>query len=215
MRPERTDDAARFRLRHSAGSPFVRKVVVFAHECGLADRIEFVPTDTFAADSDLPGDNPLGKVPALLTPQGVLPGSLLCCQFLDTLHGRVPLIPQDGPGRWRVLRLHALADGMMEAAVAAVIERVHRPQAFVHDGYVGRQLDRIRRTLAAVAAEFPLEADYTNIAQITLGCALGYLDIRVADMGWRDRHPRLSAWQDVVACRGSMRATLPRPRVMA
>jgi glutathione S-transferase len=84
-------------LRYSPASPFVRKVVVFAHETGLADRIELVPTDVWAPDSNIFRDNPLGKVPALVSDDGTFIGSALCCDDLETLHGGSRLIPAVPP----------------------------------------------------------------------------------------------------------------------
>src|ERR1700730_12676674 len=92
-------------LRYSPASPFVRKVLVFAHETGLADRIELVPTDVWAADSNLFRDNPLGQVPALVSDDGTFIGSALCWDYLDTLHCGSRLIPAVPRERWPVLQL--------------------------------------------------------------------------------------------------------------
>ncbi len=132
------------RLRYSPASPFARKVRVAAIELGLSNRIELVPSDVWAPDSDIARDNPLGKVPVLVTPDGTFIGSTLCCQYLDSLGAEPRLVPATA-ARWRVLQLHALADGIMEAAVAQVTEELRRPAQFVYAGFVERQWDKIRR----------------------------------------------------------------------
>lgn len=195
------------KLWYSPASPFVRKVLVFAHEAGLADAIEFIPGNVWEPDTEIIKDNPLGKVPALATPDGVFAGSYLCCEYLDTLHAGVRLIPPDPGARWPVLQLHAYADGMIEAAVATVIERIRRPKEFVYQGYIERQSAKIRRTLDRIAPRPPSQAP--DLAAITLGCALGYLDFRMPELHWREGHGALAEWYETFAARKSMLATLP------
>ncbi len=155
------------KLWYSPASPFVRKVMVFAHETGLADSIELVSGDVWAADSAITKDNPLGKVPALVTPDGVFAGSYLCCEYLDSLHAGARLIPSDPRERWPALQLHAFADGIIEAAVASVVEQLRRPKEFVYQGMVDRQHAKINRTLDKIASMALPQAP--GIAAITLG----------------------------------------------
>jgi glutathione S-transferase len=109
------------KLRYTPPSPFVRKVLVLAIEAGLRERIELVPTKPWDPGTDLPLDNPLGKVPALVTDEaGVLYDSRVICEYLDLLHDGSPFFPSSGARRWRVLRRQALADGIMDAAVLRV-----------------------------------------------------------------------------------------------
>jgi glutathione S-transferase len=197
------------KLRYAPASPFVRKVLVFAHEVGLADRIERVATDVWSADSDIQRDNPLGKVPALISQDGTFIGSTLCCDYLDTLHRGPPLIPTAAAERWKVLQLHALADGMMEAAVAHVVERMRRPAAFVYQGTLDRQEAKIGHALAAVEARAAAWTSRLDIATITLGCALGYLDFRLPHLAWRAAHPATASWYASFAARPAMVATQP------
>src|SRR5712691_7789746 len=91
----------RLRLRYSSASPFARKVRVVAAELGLSGRIELAVCDVWAPDSDIAADNPLGKVPALVTGDGTFIGSTLCCEYLDSLHAGPPLIPRETNARWR------------------------------------------------------------------------------------------------------------------
>ncbi|MCC0005677.1 MAG: glutathione S-transferase N-terminal domain-containing protein [Methylobacteriaceae bacterium] len=105
------------KLRYAKTSPFVRKVLVFADEVGMADRIELAPTDVWTAETDIARDNPLGKVPALVTREGTFVGSFACCDYLERRNGAPKLIPDEPKARWRVMQMHGLADGLMEAAV--------------------------------------------------------------------------------------------------
>jgi glutathione S-transferase len=197
------------KLRYSPASPFVRKVLVFAHETGLAARIELVPTDVWAPDSSIFSDNPLGKVPALVSADGTFIGSALCCDYLDTLHDGRRLIPVEPGERWRVLQLHALADGIMEAAVARVVEELRRPKALVFQGNLDRQAEKIRRALDAIERKAATLGERVTLATITLGCALGYLDFRLPLLAWRTRRPALAVWDSVFAARPAMKATKP------
>ena len=192
---------------YSPASPFVRKVMVFAHETGLADAIALVPGNVWEPDSEITKDNPLGKVPALRTPDGVFAGSYLCCEYLDSLHSGVRLIPQHPRERWPVLQLHAFADGIIEATVAGVVERLRRPPQFVYQGTLDRQRDKIKRTLDRIA---PMTLQQTpDLATITLACALGYLDFRMPQLPWRDGRAALGRWYELFSARKSMQATLP------
>ena len=195
------------KLWYSPASPFVRKVMVFAHETGLADTIALVRSDVWAAETEITQDNPLGKVPALVTPDGVFAGSYLCCEYLDSLHGGARLIPADPRERWAALQLHAYADGIIEAAVASIVEQLRRPKEFVYQGMVERQSAKINRTLDRIVPMALSRAP--GIATITLGCALGYLDFRLPQLAWRNGRIALSLWYDLFSARKSMQATVP------
>jgi glutathione S-transferase len=197
------------KLRYSSASPFVRKVLVFAHETGLASQIECVKTDVWADGSDIVKDNPLGKIPALITSDGTFIGSALCCEYLDSLHGGRRLIPAEMPQRWSVLQRHSLADGIIEAAVAYVVETIRRPEAFIYAGMQERQRAKIVRTLDRIEAMVGQGSGEIDLASITLGCALGYLDFRLANIDWRLACPALASWFAVFDERPSMRATKP------
>jgi len=195
------------KLWYSPASPFVRKVLVFAHEAGLADAITLVPGNVWDAKTGIIKDNPLGKVPALVTRDGVFAGSYLCCEYLDSLHAGPRLIPSDPGERWPVLQLHALADGIIEAAVANVTEQLRRPKEFVYQGNLDRQSEKIRRTLDRIASMTLTQAP--DIATITLGCALGYLDFRMPQLQWREGRSALRQWYEPFCARKSMQATVP------
>ena len=195
------------KLWYSPASPFVRKVLVFAHEAGLADSITLVPGEVWAPETAITQDNPLGKVPALVTPDGVFAGSYLCCEYLDSLHAGPRLIPSDPRERWLALQLHAFADGIIEAAVATVIEQLRRPKELVYQAMVDRQSAKINRTLDKIVSMSLTQAP--GIATITLGCALGYLDFRLPQLVWRDGRDALSQWYALFSARKSMQATVP------
>jgi glutathione S-transferase len=195
------------KLWYSPASPFVRKVLVFAHETGVVDSIELVPGNVWEPDTAITRDNPLGKVPALATPDGVFAGSYLCCEYLDTLHAGPRLIPHDGPERWPVLQLNAFADGIIEATVASVTEQLRRPKEYVHRGTLDRQDAKITRTLDRIATM--TLAQSTNIATVTLACALGYLDFRAPQLAWREGRRALDQWYETFSARKSMQETVP------
>ncbi len=196
------------KLRYAKTSPFVRKVLVFADEVGMADRIELAPTDVWTADTDIARDNPLGKVPALVTREGTFVGSFACCDYLERRNGAPKLIPQEAKPRWRVMQVHGLADGLMEAAVAHVIESLRRPQEYVYPGYLERQMAKMLGAIDALEARRG-DLAIVDLGSITTACALGYLDFRFPDLDWRKRAPGLGAWYAEFAKRPSMQKTRP------
>jgi glutathione S-transferase len=142
--------AMRLRLRSSVLSPFARKVFVTAHELGVVERLDVVLTDVWVPDSDIMTENPLGKVPSLRTPDGVIPGSTLICEYLDELNGAPVLLPADKAARWELLSAHAIADGVMEAAVAhstpreRAVERMARAPGRQDQGGTGPSCEAAR-----------------------------------------------------------------------
>jgi glutathione S-transferase len=196
------------KLRHAAASPFVRKVMVAAHELGLAGRLELVPTNLspIQGNATLAGENPLMKVPSLLADDGqVMFDSPVICEFLDSLGGGV-LFPAPGPERWTALRRQALGDGILDALILARYESL-RPEDRRWGGWTDGQMKKAHQGLAA--AEREGLTGFSTIGHIAIACMLGYLDFRFADDGWRSRQPRLAAWYAEVAERPSMRLTRP------
>ncbi|MFQ5958179.1 MAG: glutathione S-transferase N-terminal domain-containing protein [Alphaproteobacteria bacterium] len=198
------------KLRFSPTSPYVRKVVVTAAETGLSDRIELVLTNTRDPNSDLPQDNPLGKVPVLITDDGIkLLDSPVICEYLDGLHDGPKLVPPAGDARWRALRLEALADGILDAAVLRMLEG-RRPDGERSQAFADKQRGKIVATLDVLEDEAPAFGDAPTIGAITAGCALGYLDFRFSDDDWRQGRPALAGWYEDFAKRPSMVASVPR-----
>ncbi|HTH99409.1 MAG TPA: glutathione S-transferase [Acidisoma sp.] len=180
------------KLFYSATSPFVRKVVLCAAIRDLDGQIERVPTDAHASPASLVTANPLSKVPCLVTEDGeALFDSPVICEYLDSVGEAPPLFPEHG-ARWSALRMQALADGMMDAAVLARMERM-RPEEPTRKAVIARQLEAVSRGLALLEEHPPAEA-HADIGSISVVCALGYLDFRFSELDWRAGHPRLARW---------------------
>jgi glutathione S-transferase len=199
------------KLFHAPTSPYVRKVVVVAHELGLADRLEFAATAAHPVNTDMSivGDNPLGKVPTLVTDDGrALFDSRVICEYLDALAGGDRMFPAGG-ARWTALVRQAAGDGLLDAALLARYEQAARPAEFLWPAWVDGQMRKIERTLAHMETEAAALASVLDIGTITYACALGYLDLRFPAIGWRDRYPALAAWYAGFSERPSMQATRP------
>ena len=198
------------RLWHNPASPFARKVRIVARETQLAQRIEeiSVAVSPVSPNADLAAHNPLVKIPALQTDDGqVLYDSSVICEYLDTLHSGAPLVPTDD-GRWNVLRLQSLCDGILDAAVLCRYEMVVRPEPYRWNEWIKGQFTKIRSGLDALAAEVPAWENQFGIGQIGASCVLGYLDFRFGDEKWRERAV-LAQWYESVRQRPSMVATAP------
>lgn len=197
------------KLRYSPTSPYVRKTVIAAIECGLRERIETVETNPWSPDTDLGEDNPLGKVPALITEDGmVLFDSPVICEYLDSQGAAATLFPAPGPARWSALRVQALGDGILDAAVLRLLEG-RRPEARQSADWAARQKRAIERSLDALEADRSALDGAVTIGQIAVGAALGYLDFRFAADEWRATRPGLTAWYEAFAARPSMQDTIP------
>ncbi|MEB5932788.1 glutathione S-transferase [Pseudomonas mosselii] len=200
-------------LFHSPLSPFVRKVMIVLHETGQLDRatVQGVNISPVNGDAQLNQGNPIGKIPALRLDDGsVLHDSRVICEYLDSQHVGLPLIPREGSARWRRLTLASQADAIMDAAVATRYETFLRPADKQWDGWVQAQGEKIRRSLASLEREhLPEIASGFDIAAIGTACALGYLDLRQPEFDWRGLYPGLAAWYAEVAKRPSMMATAP------
>ena len=197
------------KLRHAAASPFVRKAMVVSHEHGLVDRIELVPTavSPVQANESLAPENPLMKVPSLVTDDGqTLFDSPVICEYLDDLAGGRKLFPAAGPARWTALRQQALGDGILDALILCRYENV-RPEDKRWSGWTDGQMRKAHLGLAAIERE-DLSGPRT-IGHIAIGCMLGYLDFRFPDDGWRQRHPKLASWYKDFAELPGMKATQP------
>jgi glutathione S-transferase len=197
------------KLRHAAASPFVRKVMVVAHEHGLAGRIELVPTTVspVQANEALAPENPLMKVPSLTTDDGqALFDSPVICEYLDSIGTGAKLFPAAGAARWTALRQQALGDGILDALILSRYEMT-RPEDKRWNGWTDGQMKKAHQGLAAVESE-DLSGPRT-IGHVTIGCMLGYLDFRFPDDGWRRLHPKLAGWYETFGQLPSMRATKP------
>ena len=200
------------KLCYSPTSPYVRKVNVCAIELGLDHQMERVGINPWAPEPELLQKNPLGRIPVLVTDDGVcLYDSVVICEYLDSLSDRHTLFPQ-GADRWSVLRQHALSNGVIDASVNALVERVRRPENLMWQDWIDFQLDAVRCGLVAMEQDSKaFDGERLTVAQITAGVALGYLDFRfAADVDWRSEHPHLAQWYETFAERNSMLATVPK-----
>ncbi len=169
-----------------------------------------IATNTRDPNSDLPRDNPLGKIPTLITDEGDrLYDSPVVCEYLDSLHDGTRLFPPAGEARWRALRLQALGDGIIDATILCVVEGRRPPEQRSAEA-VAKQKGKIASALDALESDAAgLDAPAT-IGAIALGCALGYLDFRFPDEDWRAGRPALAAWYRNFAARPSMQQSIPR-----
>lgn len=201
--------AESMKLLWSSRSPFVRKVMVAAHEVGLADRIvtERVVVGADKPNADVMALNPLNKIPTLVLGDGsLLYDSRVISEYLDTLHDGARLFPSDTAARWAALRRQALGDGLMEAIVLRLGEQ-GRPKEWQSESHLAAFRLKIATALDRIEAEGPGSEGPPDIGQIAVGCALGHLDFRFAADAWRTDRPKLSAWYALFADRPSMRAT--------
>lgn len=198
------------KLVASLTSPYARKIRVALAEKSLPFELEVdIP---WLADTRVPSYNPLGKVPALVADDGELWfDSPVIAEYLDTLAGPL-LLPADRAAALPVRQAEALADGITDAAVAAFLEGM-RPAERQDPAAIERQLGKISRGLAAleqrVAQRKGCAGEALNLADIAIGCTLGYLDFRFAHLGWRAAHPQLAAWAAGLLARPSFTATAP------
>jgi len=197
------------KLHWSPRSPFVRKVMVAAHELGVADGIETVRTVVAMTQPNLGllSDNPLGKIPTLVLDDGTaIYDSLTICEYLDALHGP-RLFPAAGPARWTALTWHALGNGLLDLLVLWRNER-DKPQKRQTPEWLAGFALKTMATLDRLQAMAPaLDAAPFGIGHVAVGCALSYLDFRFATLGWRTGRPELAAWHAGFEARPSVLAT--------
>jgi glutathione S-transferase len=203
--------AEMMKLHWSPRSPYVRKVMVVAHELGLAERLECVRTVVGGTSPhlELMRENPLGKIPTLVLRDGtILYDSPVICEYFDTLHDGPKLFPT-GPERLTALRRLALGDGMLDIALASVGERF-RPAERRSEPHMALWQAKLRACVDALEGEADaLTESAFSIGHIGIGIALSYLDFRFGDLRWRDGHPRLAAWHATFDARPSVQANLP------
>lgn len=198
------------KLRYSATSPYVRKVLVCAKELNLAERIKLEPTNVWDANTDIGSDNPLGKVPALVLDDGTaLFDSPVICEYLDCMIPGIVLFPASGAARWKALRYQALADGVMDAAILRLLEGKRDPSE-QSPSWIARQKAAMGRALDVLEDEIDnLAGGPLTIGQISVAVMLGYLDFRFAGDDWRSDRPGLVKWYEAFAERASMQETAP------
>ncbi|MEM6741969.1 MAG: glutathione S-transferase family protein [Pseudomonadota bacterium] len=196
-------------LYQNPASPFARKARVVISETGQDDEIAQIevigsPTAKVAAGNP----NPIGKIPSLTRADGpTLFDSRVICRFLNARAGAV-LYPDNRI--WDVLTVEALADGILDAAVAMVYEKRCRPEEKWSEDWLEGQWSKVERGLTALESQWISHlSGPLDIGQIGVGCALGYLDFRHPDRNWRQGRDTLVAWERRFAERPSMQATRP------
>ena len=201
------------KLYYTPTSPYVRKVMVAAHETGLIDRLEtvFLRPTPVKADPVLSKDNPLSKIPALLEEgKPALYDSPVICEYLDGLHGGKKLIPASGPERWRVLRTQALTDGILEAAILVFYELTHRPAELHWSAWLDGQREKVQQGLDALEHEVAHFGSDVDLGQVCAGITIGWLEFRNVVGDIRPNRPKLFAWYDAFRKRPGMVATEPK-----
>ncbi len=202
------------KLIGSATSPYVRKVRIVMAEKKL--DYQLVLEDVWAANTTIGTSNPLGKVPCLVMEGGeAVFDSRVIVEYLDTLSPVGKLIPSQGRERAEVKTWEALADGLVDAAILARLEATwaDRSPGERSEAWIARQMGKIDATLKAMStglADKPFcSGIHFSLSDVAVGCALGYLDLRFADINWREAHPNLAKLQDKLVQRPSFVETQP------
>ena len=193
-------------------SPYARKVRVMLAEKHIECEIEIVPS-LAAPDSPVPAYNPLGKVPTLVLDDGTsLYDSVVIVDYLDHKTPVARLIPQDNNHRAVVRRWEALADGICDAAIAVVMEKRRVPEK-QDETVIERQSLKVERGLRVMSEDMGesrwAAGDKFTLADIATGVALGYLDLRMPELNWREAYPNLAGLYDVLIARPSFKDTVP------
>ncbi|NBX54315.1 MAG: glutathione S-transferase [Betaproteobacteria bacterium] len=195
-------------------SPYVRKVRIVMAEKKL--DYQFTLEDVWSAQTSIALSNPLGKVPCLVMEGGeALFDSRVIVEYLDTLSPVGKLIPASGRERAEVKTWEALADGLLDAAILARLEKTWpgRTDNQRSPAWVARQMDKIQLSLDAMARGLGERSHcagtHFSLADIAVGCALGYLDFRFSDMDWRGAHPTLDKLYDRLSQRSSFSESVP------
>ncbi|MGI4778350.1 MAG: glutathione S-transferase family protein [Janthinobacterium lividum] len=195
------------KLHWSPKSPFVRKVMVCAHELGLTEKLTLVRSVAAMQkpNSQIMADNPLSKIPTLVLDDGrVLYDSVVICEYLDDLAGG-SLFPRVGKARWQALQWHALGNGLLDALILWRNEREREvPLQVLLDAFA-LKMEAALKVLEKDADA--LRAALLDIGGVAIGCALGYADYRFDTLQWRDRAPQLAAWFQTLGERPSFVAT--------
>jgi glutathione S-transferase len=192
-------------------SPYTRKARVVLAEKRI--EYEFIVDVPYDAATRIPEHNPLGKVPVLVLDDATaIFDSRVIVEYLDNASPVAKLLPEDTRHRIQTRRWEALADGCTDATVAIVMEK-RRPAQFQYPDWITRQQQKVERSLYAMAQELGGKSwccgDFFNLSDIAVGCSLGFLDLRLPDVNWREVYPNLSRLSDKLASRASFKDTMP------
>ena len=197
------------KLYWSPRSPFVRKVMVLAHEKGIVEKLEIVRTLVAMTqpNAELMKVNPLNKIPTLVTDDGqVLFDSDVISEYLDSTQPGPRLLSDEPDARWNALRWRAFGSELLDVLILWRNERSRSEATWSEllDAFAlktRQSLDFLERHVDE------LESAPMSVGHIAVGCALGYLDFRYAEIDWRAGHPRIAAWFEALSARPSFRAT--------
>ncbi|TAL98321.1 MAG: glutathione S-transferase [Paraburkholderia sp.] len=200
------------KLIGSFASPFVRKARIVLAEKKI--DYQLVHENVWAPETTIHTFNPLGKVPCLVMDDGeAVFDSRVICEYVDTLSPVGKLIPQPGRERIEVRCWEALADGMLDAAVLIRVESTQRAEEHRSEAWVARQRHKIDDGLAAMSRGLGSKTwctgNHYTLADIAVGCALGYLDFRLPELNWRDPYPDLDRHFQKLSLRQSFIDTVP------
>ncbi|MCG8994894.1 glutathione S-transferase N-terminal domain-containing protein [Laribacter hongkongensis] len=198
------------KLYASLTSPYARKVRVVLHEKRIECQLE--PVNPWDADSPLPAVNPLGKVPVLMLDDGTaLYDSRVIVDYLDSISPVSKLLADGARGTALIKRWEALADGLLDAGVAIMLER-RRPAERQDAGWLRRQHDKLTAGLALMAADLTdrtwCHGNGFTLVDIAVGCTLGWLDLRLPWLDWR-QYPALTGHYERLMTRPSFADTCP------
>jgi glutathione S-transferase len=178
-------------------------------EKGFCGDLELVACNPHERGPELLAHNPMSRVPTLVLDDGTaLYDSPVICEWLDASGEGPILIPPDGLARWRVLRIQALADGMMDDAYDNVME-TRRPESRQSPDDIEARRAALLRGAAAMTADLASVVEPVSLAQIASACALAYLDFRLPSLHWRSGNDDLASWFRDFSERSSMAATRP------
>ena len=199
-------------LHWSPRSPYVRKVMISAHEMGLSKQLNCVRTVVGGTTPhlELMQENPLGKIPTLVLQDGtIFYDSPVVCEYLDSLHNGPKLFPAAGPERFTALRRQALGSGMIDMGLLLLGERA-RPEERRSQPHMDLWTLKLQTSVVALEKEADeIAATPFTIGHVAIGVALGYLDFRFDVLRWRDGKPSLAKWFETFQNRPSVKANLP------
>jgi glutathione S-transferase len=199
------------KLIGTPGSPYTRKVRVVLAEKRI--DYDFVNDAPSATTTQVPKYNPLGKVPVLvIDDETTVFDSRVIVEYLDQASPVAKLIPEDTRPRVQVRRWEALADGCTDA-VAAIIAEKRRPADLQSADWVARQQAKVDRALKVMSEDLGARnwcsGEFFNLSDIAVGCCLGFLDLRLPEVAWRETYPNLAKLADKLAQRASFKDTVP------
>ncbi len=200
------------KLIYSPTSPFARKARILVLEMKLQNQVEFVDlglVSPVTSNDNINAINPLGFIPALvLDDDDSMYDSTVICEYLNDV-GKGKFFPADNKQRYRALKLQALADGLLDTAVALRYEIALRPEQLQWQNWIEQQNLRIKRSISELESQQPLFAENPTIGEVAVTCALSYLDFRFESIKWREDHRLLGEWYEYFQQRDSVQQTCP------